>query len=293
MSKGRLGPRRSHQIDALLHEAVEIQRRVRHRPFGEARQRVQLPAQRPPHRRPVLAHAARQDDVAHFESLRVRVVVDQEGRVLGPEEIGATRSRLPPQGHVGGQAIDVPARRRDHAPEGGMETHEGPAAHRHRRRPPGHQMVVARSVVVALVAERAQDGHLVGDLRQFGQDLAEPKSRHGGVDGSELAADLLGRVRFRIEGLVVGRSAVEPDQDAIGRRRRGRPAGGPRPQQSRKAQSGDRAQPQLQRVSPRHAIAVCSHASGMIGQRGSGCNAESGHRTTAFADPATRTEDAA
>ena len=91
---------------------------------------------------------------------------------------------------------------------------------------PGQDVVGGDEVVVIAVRQRADHGVLVGPRREQRQMLADVQSRHRGGDRLELAADLGGRVRLRIEHVqVAGRPGQEHDDDRLrlapGRRRVG------------------------------------------------------------------------
>ena len=76
------------------------------------------------------------------------------------------------------------------------------------------------------MAERADDAELVEVPRQQRQVFADVDARHVGGDRLEFAANLVRGVRFHVEGVVVGRPAVEKDDEAgLGFAERRRPAG--------------------------------------------------------------------
>ena len=77
------------------------------------------------------------------------------------------------------------------------------------------QPVAAGVVQVAVGAERADDGDLVGDGGGARQQLAEVDARHGRLDRLEFAADFGGRVRLGVERLVLRRPALEPEEDDV------------------------------------------------------------------------------
>ena len=98
-----------------------------------------------------------------------------------------------------------------------MKADERSAADRNPRWRAGHHVMVAGAVVPLVVADRADDGQLVGDAGQPGHVLREVHAGDLGLDRRELAADLGRRVGLGIERLEVRRPAIHPDQDATGR----------------------------------------------------------------------------
>ncbi|GIW85996.1 MAG: hypothetical protein KatS3mg108_0320 [Isosphaeraceae bacterium] len=77
----------------------------------------------------------------------------------------------------------------------------------------GDGLVVAGVVVADGVVDGADDGQVVGLLGQEGEVFAEQQSGGGGLDGLELAADLLGGVGFHVPEVDVGRAALEGEDD--------------------------------------------------------------------------------
>ena len=61
---------------------------------------------------------------------------------------------------------------------------------------------------------RANDRQLVRDPCCVGQQFTEIQSWHGGANRFEIAAQFDGGVRFRIESLVLRRTAAEEENDA-------------------------------------------------------------------------------
>src|SRR5689334_9344967 len=92
----------------------------------------------------------------------------------------------------------------------GMEADEGSAGDRNSRRSPGHHVMIAGSVVVLVVADRADDRKLVQAGSQLGHVLGELHARYGGVDGLKVAADFGRSLRLGVEGLEVSWSAIHP-----------------------------------------------------------------------------------
>ena len=77
--------------------------------------------------------------------------------------------------------------------------------------PAGHALV---GVVAAVVADhRADEGELVGHLRDAREMLADADAGDVGVDGLELAADVGRGVRFEVPHVDVGRPAGQVDVD--------------------------------------------------------------------------------
>ena len=96
-----------------------------------------------------------------------------------------------------------------------MESHESPAGYRRRRRHAGHQIMVAAAVVRVLVVKRTQDGEFVRHRRELRNAFAEMHAGQRCGDVLELTADFRRRVRLGIKGFVVGRAAIQPDEDAV------------------------------------------------------------------------------
>ncbi len=182
-------------------------------------------------KRPV-AQLARDGHVADAEAGTVGVIGDDEGGIFGAEEVRAAGAR-----HLRHREVRRHARRGaafvgDDGAEAGVKADEGAAADRDARRSAGHHVVVAGAVVALVVADGAHHGQLVGDARRAACRCCE-KSMPGTAcaDGLELAADLLRRFRLGVEGLVVRRPAVQPDEDAALR------LGRPRVDSSRRARA--------------------------------------------------------
>jgi hypothetical protein len=87
------------------------------------------------------------------------------------------------------------------------------AAYGHWGRATGHQVVIARSVIILLVGYRTHHGVLVESLGQMWYVLAEADTGHRGLYGSELALDPFGGIRFWVEGFVVTGATVEPNEN--------------------------------------------------------------------------------
>ena len=98
-----------------------------------------------------------------------------------------------------------------------MKADKRAAADRDARRRAGHHVVIARAVIALIVADRADDGQLVGDVREPLHVLRELDARRARLDWLKLAADLARGVWFRVERLVMGGAAVHPDEDAASR----------------------------------------------------------------------------
>ncbi len=87
------------------------------------------------------------------------------------------------------------------------------ATYRHGGRATGHQIVIARSVIVLLVGYRTHHGVLVESFGQMWYVLAEADTWDGSLYGPEFALDPFRRVRFWVEGFVVTRAAIEPNEN--------------------------------------------------------------------------------
>ncbi len=75
-------------------------------------------------------------------------------------------------------------------------------------------------MVGGVVVEAADQGHLVEQAGVLGQELADLDAGDGGVDGLELAPDLLGGVGLGVVGVDVGGAAEQEDLDHGGVSRR-------------------------------------------------------------------------
>src|SRR5262249_41997212 len=81
---------------------------------------------------------------------------------------------------------------------------------------PGQVVVIACVMIAgaaAAVADRTNDGQMVGLPGEERQGLAQPDARGTGHDGAEGATVLCGGVRFHIPGVDVRCPAREPDHD--------------------------------------------------------------------------------
>ena len=87
------------------------------------------------------------------------------------------------------------------------------ATYRHGGRATGHQVVIARSVIILLVGYRTHHGVLVESLGQMWNVLAEANTGHRGLYGAEFALDTFRGVRFWVEGFVMTRATVEPNEN--------------------------------------------------------------------------------
>jgi hypothetical protein len=75
------------------------------------------------------------------------------------------------------------------------------------------QVMSAAAVVVVIVRQRTQHGKAVGTGGQLRQMLADPESWSTAVDGLEVAAHLVGCIRFQVKCFVLARSAVKKQKD--------------------------------------------------------------------------------
>ena len=140
---------------------------------------------------------------------------------------------------------------------GGDRTHarvkadERSATDRDPRRRSGHHVMIAGPVIPLVVADRADHGRLVGDARQPRHDLRVVDAGDLRPDHAELAANLGRRVRLGVEGLVMRRPAVHPDEDAAARRRSLGARRGAEADEIGEAGPGESAQAELQGVATR------------------------------------------
>ena len=81
---------------------------------------------------------------------------------------------------------------------------------------PGHHQVVGDAVAAVLRVVAADDAELVGLLGQERQVLGDADAGQGRRDGAELAADLGRSVGLGVEGVVVTRPALHPQEDTAG-----------------------------------------------------------------------------
>jgi len=161
-----------------------------------------------------LGEAAGEGDVADAEVRVVRVAVNDEGGVFGPQEIRAAGAGHRRDGEIRGEAVVLAELVGGDASHAGMKADERPAADRNSRGGPGHHVVVAGSVVPLVVADGADDGELVEARRQLRHVLAELDAGDFRRDGGEVAADFGGGIGFGIEGLEMRGTAVHPNEDA-------------------------------------------------------------------------------
>jgi hypothetical protein len=91
-----------------------------------------------------------------------------------------------------------------------------------RRRISGEQVMGPQVVLAQRRCDRAHDRRVLHPRGQAGQKLAHLNAWHGGVDRLKRAADFLRRIGLEVERFQVARPAVEPDQDAMLRRRQRR-----------------------------------------------------------------------
>ena len=78
----------------------------------------------------------------------------------------------------------------------------------------GEHEVAAGRMAVDVCGHRTDDRHVVRHSRCVREMLAEVDAGHRCRDRSKVSADLEGRIRFRIEGFVLGRSAGKKNDDA-------------------------------------------------------------------------------
>ncbi len=161
------------------------------------------------------ADVLRENHVADFKAGAVWIAVDDEGGVLGAEEIRAAGAGDFGHGGVGGQAIAETAVKGNHGTEGGMEGDVGATRDGDGRGHAGHHVVVAAAVVRVFMANGADDGEFVEGACELRDAFGEMNARDVGGNGFEFAPNVGGGVGLGIEGFVVGRAAIQPNQNAI------------------------------------------------------------------------------
>ena len=200
------------------------------------------------------------DNPLHGEALRVGVAAGGERLVARPQEARLVEAALGPGQHdVGwdeaGVAAIVPLELRDDGPEGRVnQPAAGLAA--------GLDDVRSGLVAVIAVGHAADDGVLVGLLRELGQQLPDLDPGHVRVDRTvERPGVVVARVGLRVEGVGVRRAAPHPDLND--RLRPGRPVRARRRlarrlcdgrNAVRECQPGGSPQHPLQRVAPGHEV---------------------------------------
>ena len=171
------------------------------------------------------------------------------------------RARFAGQRGVCRQTVVDAAQMRHHRAERRMKRHGGTTVHRHRRRRTGHHIMIAATVVGILVADRADDGHLVERLGQSRHSLAELNTRHRGWDGIKFTAHIGRGIRLRVEHLIMRRATVEPDEDAVHLIRACLADGpgrfGPQSNQVAHAQAKNAPDAELDEIPARYSRTVC------------------------------------
>ena len=97
-----------------------------------------------------------------------------------------------------------------------MKTNESTAADGNTWRCTCHHVMIASTMVGLIVTHRSNDRVFVRNFSQFRHVLADSHARHVGLNGTELAANLRRSFWFQIECLKVRRTAIHPNQNAIG-----------------------------------------------------------------------------
>ena len=214
--EGPQGDLGGHQRDRLLVVLVGAQHRVARGAVLEPGELVKLVADLPAVANPPVIEPLGHGHVTDAEALAVGVVRNNKRSVPGSQEVRPPRAGDAGEREVRRQVVRGAAFGRDHRPHAGMEAHKRPTAHRNAGGGPGHHVVVARSVVVLVVADRTQNGELVADRRQPLHVLREMHPGDLGCDGLVLAPDLRGGGRLGVEHLDVAGATIQPDQDATG-----------------------------------------------------------------------------
>ena len=169
--------------------------------------------------------------------------------MLRAQKIWAARTAHAPEAHIRRQPLLHAALETDHRTKRRMEGHKRAAVHRHRRRPTGHQIMIAPAVVGVLVADGPHDGHLVHHLGEVRHLVAKLHARHVGLYRAELTANLLRRIRLGIKTLIMRRPAIQPHENAV-QLFLNSFALSLCPQQIAKSQPRQSAEPHLQEISP-------------------------------------------
>ena len=143
---------------------------------------------------------------------------------------------------------------------------------------PGQHPVGGREVVAGVVVHRADDRHLVHHPRVIGQEFRDRDARHARAHRPQRAAELGGGLGLRVVGLVLGRAAVEPDQDhgeVPGGRAAVRLRPGLGPQDVGEAQSREAQEARPEEVPTTPTIAASGGSAGQLQHRRllSGCGA--------------------
>lgn len=97
-----------------------------------------------------------------------------------------------------------------------VKTDEGAAADGDAWWGAGHHVVIPRTVVALVMANRADNRILVRDRGELRKVFADLDPRNVGVDRLELAANFDRSFRLGIKRLEVCWSTIHPDQDAAG-----------------------------------------------------------------------------
>jgi hypothetical protein len=142
--------------------------------------------------------------------------------------------------------------------------------------------MISASVIWIFMTDRANHREFVRNPCEVGQGFAKVNAGQRRGNGFEFAPDFRGCVRFWVKRLVVRRTAIEPDQDAVegrglrapksaGQRRLGAAGSVRGPlclgcqgtglQESVETEAAERPEADLQEIPPLNALAVggCSH----------------------------------
>ena len=95
-----------------------------------------------------------------------------------------------------------------------METDKRAAPDRNPRRRTGHHVMVAGTMIALVVPYRPDDGKFVRDRSHLFHVLGIVNAADLGLNRLELAADFNRSQRLGVESLVVGRTAIQPNQNA-------------------------------------------------------------------------------
>ena len=165
-------------------------------------------------RKAIAGEAAGQGDVTHAKAGVVGIVGDHKRGVPGAQEVRPARPCHARDAEISRQSRRGADLGRCHRAHRRVKAHEGPATDRNAGRGAGHHVMIAGPVIALVMADRADDRQFVGDRPQSHHVLRQLHPGDTGVDRLELASELRRGGRFGVEGFVMSRATVHPDQDA-------------------------------------------------------------------------------
>src|SRR3954468_529641 len=124
-------------------------------------------AQIAPRKSARISDFGRQHHVADLEALGTWITTDDKGRMLRAQKDWATGAGDRGHHHVSGQSIANAALMTDNGTKRRMKRHECAAADRHWRGRARHEVMIPSAMIRVLMADAADDGHLVHHLRQL------------------------------------------------------------------------------------------------------------------------------